>query len=704
VCRLPWPLSLAKACKLHIITNRPCGSNCYSRNPGPCLTFLRVRIDVFSQVCNELSRGLCDDGDLKSLSRHMVARVASPRDPRNDAHPESAAPACVLCLGLLVSAGADHAELGSKDVTGTILGIVGGSPAAFAGQLAIGDVICEVDCAKATSFAHLLAMLEGAAGTLVRLMVREVGGGSGRTAVHLMRQAPGAQCQLPAAETGVVGLVLEAAANGMTIAAIQPGSPAHMSELQVGDVVLRFEDYATGELKTLDSHDHTQDGCAFSRVLITLLRGSQRLDVKLVRTASLTIETQQAVHNYREEVRVLETLLSEGRSLDRQSVRPLHPTKALMQTLTLDTTRHVEGGKTDAVRRRTSKESEPTADLMEQMSTLVEGQAAIITCMISTQSAKDAPTAEAQEATAGEEQEIPVGITVHCDVRTTDSDVPSSVIIDSLCTMLGCTSERFAYIDGCRMGTKARHWVDILPSISGRRCRDLAASLQEQQEDLAGIIKKVECWVPVSQQVETVLALNTARSLLHSPQLTPTKVPFSPSKRYEDPCQATAVPRALSSSTFSDDKCPMTPMSPCWWGYQPSSPLACSGTIETGALRSPQMCKLARDDGRNVSGNSLRALYEALDTDGDGCLSLHEFVYGMQRHGDLVVALSRDLSLSPEEGDSTGSSRCTPIRGTMRGRAMAAFASDDVHNNVCTTEVSMEADHSPAHAGSGLEF
>jgi C-terminal processing protease CtpA/Prc len=224
----------------------------------------------------------------------MVARVSSPTTASFQApagmhakqvpnqtghHSPQTTHVWVSCLGLQIrptfsdSHECESTATGtsSKDRgVGTIQKIARDSPAAFSGHLAIGDSIVAVDDEHVTCFGRLLSLLQGDCRTLVRLQVREIGGGS--AVVCLMRQE--AEHQHAGAghghndngSVGMVGLQLEAVPSGMRIVAFSSSGPAQWSHLQLGDTILRFVDCSTRELVALSSRDQMQHGPVGSRV------------------------------------------------------------------------------------------------------------------------------------------------------------------------------------------------------------------------------------------------------------------------------------------------------------------------------------------------------------------------------------------------------------------------------------------------------
>ena len=71
-----------------------------------------------------------------------------------------------------------------------VMEVVQGTPAAYCGNLSIGDVIEKVDGGSSASMAAFLAACDGREGSLVSLEVRR-GGESGTEQMHLLRQACG---------------------------------------------------------------------------------------------------------------------------------------------------------------------------------------------------------------------------------------------------------------------------------------------------------------------------------------------------------------------------------------------------------------------------------------------------------------------------------------------------------------------------------
>ena len=69
-----------------------------------------------------------------------------------------------------------------------------------------------------------------------------------------------------ATEVASLGIELSADTNGMRASSIAFGGPAYWSGIKVGDVILRFEDGATCELKALMSTHDIQMGPIGSRV------------------------------------------------------------------------------------------------------------------------------------------------------------------------------------------------------------------------------------------------------------------------------------------------------------------------------------------------------------------------------------------------------------------------------------------------------
>ena len=388
------------------------------------------------------------------------------------------------------------------------------------------------------------------------------------------------------------------------------------------------------------------------------------------------------------------------RQMDRDSDAP----DRRFPGLTLDTSSAAARGETFARQHagvsmpvRAAIRPRESQDLMEAMDVLMSQQDLLMK-RLTKPSLRPLPTACVAAPPAMEREEAdsdrPLGITVY--LLPCASGMFREVLIDNLCKVLDCERSRLLYCDMCVMAesthTRSRceaHWIDILPSRKDSRfCEDLIRLLRHKNATTLnefGILQ-VDCHQLIAQQASTTFALESARSILHSPEIGPLSVPVTPTRKGEvaesallsvlgpQKCEkgATGAGKVSSwspTSTFtptSSFKGPLSPMVSMgdlsdWCGYQPRSPISRSGKIgapartcsEVGGQErrsqereGPECLDHRREEvhSREVSNNSLRILFEALDTDGDGCLSLHEFVYGMQRNADLIVALSRDLT------------------------------------------------------------
>lgn len=288
-------------------------------------------------------------------------------------------------------------------------------------------------------------------------------------------------------------------------------------------------------------------------------------------------------------------------------------------------------------------------------------------------------------------RDIPLSITVYVD-NEHRADMTSSSLIEIFTSILGTLRTRFLYCD-VDPNSKS-HWMEILPDstyMDTRSCRDLAQILQGKFSDKYSKLKRVhgitriEFHLPISDQPDMVSALNSARSVLASPKIgsgtsslpmTPTRGgrvemgpggvsqsdllsllgssnPMLKSEEVERQPKPTNSPKANSHNfnglrLFSHDAPASAQISP-------------AGTLSRSGGSSSQ----------KVSSTCLRTLFEALDSDGDGSVSahlrkflvcaysvlhllcifllkklctctqvsLHDFVFGMQRNADLIIAL-----------------------------------------------------------------